>query len=324
MQLALRALHEFAAMPLAVVCGFCVLAAVSILADQKHVAGLDSARKAVSRVIGADAASQTLQGIAGGLVTVTSITFSVLLLAVQQTASSLSPVVFEQWVRRKSNQAFLGFFVGLAIFAYVVMAAVQPDTPPTLGAAIATVLTVVAMMILLVLVYMTLDQMRPESVMRLIHDRTLAAREREAPLVCRTRRQERCTAPVRATFTAVDTGYVNGIDLERLEEALRTAPAAEIRLHVTLGDYLAFGDVVATVRDADATTAQRLSDAVADAILVGRRRDLDYDATTGIDELANILWTNGSTSRQNPEIARQALDVLKDIAARLSVADPAT
>lgn len=44
---------------------------------------------------------------ATGLVTVTSITFSLLLLAVQQTASSLSPVVFDQFVRRRSNQIYL-------------------------------------------------------------------------------------------------------------------------------------------------------------------------------------------------------------------------
>ncbi len=36
--------------------------------------------------------------------TMISITFSVLLLAVQQTASSLGPVVFDQFLRRLSDQ----------------------------------------------------------------------------------------------------------------------------------------------------------------------------------------------------------------------------
>lgn len=65
-----------------------------------------------------------LQAIATGVVTVASISLSVLLLAVQQTTSSLSPVVLDQFIRRRGNQAFLGFFIGLALFAYVVMAAV--------------------------------------------------------------------------------------------------------------------------------------------------------------------------------------------------------
>ena len=70
-----------------------------------------------------------------------------LLLAVQQTASNLSPVVFDQFLRRKANQAFVGFFIGLVLFSYVVMAAVKDPTPPILGAAFATVLTVVALFI---------------------------------------------------------------------------------------------------------------------------------------------------------------------------------
>jgi hypothetical protein len=32
--------------------------------------------------------------------------------AVQQTASSLTPVVFDQFLRRTSNQVYFGFFIG--------------------------------------------------------------------------------------------------------------------------------------------------------------------------------------------------------------------
>jgi len=40
--------------------------------------------------------------------------------------------VFDQFVRRRANQVHLGYFVGLGIYAYVVLAAVQKDTPPTI------------------------------------------------------------------------------------------------------------------------------------------------------------------------------------------------
>jgi uncharacterized membrane protein len=84
-----------------VVLGFCVLAGLSIVADETTTVGLlNSARAAASEIVGKQAATAALQGIATGLVTVASITFSVLLLAVQQTASSLSPVVFDQFIRR--------------------------------------------------------------------------------------------------------------------------------------------------------------------------------------------------------------------------------
>lgn len=318
-----RAWREFALVPTVVVACFAALAVLTILADQSHGGALQSLRSAAGTVIGAKAASATLQAVATGLVTVTSITFSVLLLAVQQTASSLSPVVFDQFVRRRSNQIFLGFFVGLALYSYVAMAAVQDSTPPILGATMATVLTVVAMLFLLVLIYLTIDQMQAATVIRMIHERTLVARSREGALVRCTRRLEQSNDPVSASYRAETHGYVIGIELDALRRVLEQVPDAEIRLHVTIGQYVAHGDTIATVRDDDEQVARRLAEEVRTAILIGGRRDLDYDATTGIDELANIVWTNGSTARQNPEVARQALDALRDLVLRWVEEDPA-
>ncbi|MGC1215481.1 MAG: DUF2254 family protein [Micromonospora sp.] len=320
-----RAVREFAIVPLLVVLAFLVLAVVSILADQSHALGVDRLRSALHQLIGKEAATSALQAVATGLVTVTSITFSVLLLAVQQTATSLSPVVFDQFVRRRANQLLLGFFVGLTLYAYVVMTAVPGDTSPIIGAAVATLLTAVALMGLLVLVYTTIDQMRPVNVLRQIHDRTLRAREREIDLIRRTRRQEASPHPVTATYRSTTTGYVTRIDLTRLAAALRRIPSAEIRLQVALGEHLAYGDIVATIRDDDMRRAESLADEVRGAMVIGAAPDLDNDATTGIDQLGNIAWTSGSTAKQNPEVARQALHAVQDIAARwITGAQPGT
>jgi uncharacterized membrane protein len=319
-----RAFRELAAVPVLVVAAFCCLAVASIIADQTRSVGvLDAARTAAGHVVGRQAATAALQAIATGPVTVTSITFSVLLLAVQQTASNLSPVVFDQFIRRRSNQAFLGFFVGLALFAYVVMAAVKDATPPILGATIATVLTVVALAILLVLVFSTVAQMRPTSVVRAIHDRALAAREEEAALLRRTRRESTSGHDVAALYRARVTGYVTHVDLDLVASALESAGDAEICLHVTLGEHVSYGDTLATVLDGDLDRAESLARRVATALSVSPQRDLAHDPTTGIDELSNIAWTSGSTSKQNPEVAREALYALEDLAARWFTEDAA-
>jgi uncharacterized membrane protein len=319
-----RAFREFAATPLVVMLGFAVLAAVSIAGDQAHVSGLDAVRHALSHVIGKQAASTTLQAIATGLITVTSITFSVLLLAVQQTASTLSPVVFDQFVRRRTNQVFLGFFVGLALYAYVVMAVVQDKTPPIIGAFIATVLTVVSMLLLLALVYTSIDQMRPTNVVRQIHDRILDARRREGRTVTRTRRGPESSAPVRLTFRSSTTGYVTGVDVDALAGAVSNCRDGEVRLAVTLGQYVSYGDDVASVAAADDVAVEEFENALCEAVIISRQRNLDHDATTGIDQLGNIAWTSGSSSKHNPEVSREAMYALRDLAARLLEKDPAT
>lgn len=88
----------------------------------------------------------------------------------------------------------------MAVYAYVVLVAVQDKTPPITGAFLATVLTVVAMVFLIALIYNTVDQMRPVNVIRQIHDRVLTARRGEEPLVARTRREETANDPVRVTY----------------------------------------------------------------------------------------------------------------------------
>lgn len=318
-----RAATELAAVPLLIILGFCGLAVVSIIADQTHSVGvLNSARQAAGHVVGKQAASTALQAIATGLVTVASITFSVLLLAVQQTAANLSPVVLDQFIRRRSNQAFLGFFVGLTLFSYVVMAAVQNSTPPILGATLATLLTIVALLILLLLVYSTVAQMRPANVVRVIHDRALAARREEERILARTRRESTSGHPVAALYRAKITGYLTHLDLDRMQRALATAEDAEICLHVTLGQHISYGEPVATVRDGHIDRAEAIARHVAAALTVSAQRDLAHDPTTGIDQLGNIAWTSGSTAKHNPEIAREALNALEDIAARWLIDKP--
>ena len=317
-----RSVRELAAIPLLVVAAFAVLSAVSIVADQtRAVAVLDSVRDALGHVVGKQAASTALSDIATGLVTVTSITFSVLLLAVQQTASSLSPVVYDQFLRRRTNQAFLGFFIGLALFAYVVMAAVQDRTPPIVGATVATVLTLVALMILLVLVS-TINQMRPTSVLRMLHDRALAAREREAELIRRTRRRSTSDDDVAARYVSHATGYVSSINLARLADLVEGLEGVEIELAVTVGDHVSCGDLLAVVRDGDPDRAKRIAAELGHLLDLSQARSLDSDATTGVDEIGNIAWTSTSTAKHNPEVGREGLFSLRDLAARWILADP--
>lgn len=316
-----RAMREFALVPLLVVAALIALAAISIFADQVHGSLLTSLRESLGHYIGKQSASDILSAVATGLVTVTSITFSVLLLAVQQTASTLSPVVFDQFVRRRANQVYLGFFVGLALYSYLVMAAVQPDTPPIIGAFFATALTVVALSCLLFLVYSTIDQMRPDNVMRQLHDRAVRAHEREARLVARTRRRPESDAPVNAECLCDTFGYVESVSLSRLERALEEAErpgdeGAEIELCVAVGDEVVTGDVMARVRHRDPAVAERLAAAVRRSIEISPSPDIDFDATTAIGDISNIGWTSGSTSKHNPAIAQLAVHALRDLGAR--------
>lgn len=87
-----RAITSFLAIPTGVVALFVLLALGTYTLDQAQIAALRPTREfMVGHVVGDPEATSNLLGtIAGGIITVTSITFSLLLLALQQSAGSLT------------------------------------------------------------------------------------------------------------------------------------------------------------------------------------------------------------------------------------------
>lgn len=149
--------------------------------------------------------------IAGGIITVTSITIWLLLLALQQLAGSLTAEVYDQFLRRRHNQAYFGFFVGLALYALVTLATVNEGFNPIFGATLAFLLTIIALYLLIVLLYTTINQMRPSEVIDEIHGHILSARQGQLRFIRRTRRASRQGGASRISVTSAKSGYVTNV-----------------------------------------------------------------------------------------------------------------
>lgn len=101
-----RAFAEFLTIPSLVIAGCLFLAVGTYALDQSEIQILEPLRAVLRGRIFRDAkaTSDLLSTIGGSLITVTSITFSLLLLAVQQSAATLTPQVYDQFLRRRINQ----------------------------------------------------------------------------------------------------------------------------------------------------------------------------------------------------------------------------
>ncbi|MGN6441084.1 MAG: DUF2254 family protein [Arthrobacter sp.] len=310
-----RGIAEFLRLPLLITLVFgaaAVLASVlDSLGDQEPLRSLAEA------IVPGNEASQFVSAVATSLATVTSITFSVLLLAVQQTASSLTPVVLDQFLRRTSNQLYFGFFVGTTAFTFLVLGLAREDPAPVHGAVITLILTIVALVVLLLLIYGTIDQMRPQSVVRSIHELALRARESELVLLARTRKERSTAEGSRERAVRVqDSGYVVTIDIDRLARAARAfGPAGEIVVEGRLGEYLIYDDVVARLVPADPADSSYDEDILA-AFGLDDIRDVDVESGYAVDQLENIAWSTGTSAFQSPDTATAAVRTLTDLLGR--------
>lgn len=315
-----RAFSEFMTIPTVMVLAFLLLAVGTTALDRVNLPWLEAVRQRISTFlfINPDATSSLLSAVAGGVITITSITFSVLLLAVQQSASSLTFEVLDQFLQRKLNQVFFGFFVGLALYSVGVLATVSPDFNPVLGAVTVLLLTVVALYFLIFLIYSTISQMRPEVISKSIHDHALNARERQLHLIRRTRRTPGLDLPAGEVVRSSKSGFVTAIDVDAIvKSAERASGRIEVVLSVSVGSFVAFGDTLAEIKaEAEGLPGATLHRAVERAVELEFVRDLERDPVHGVGQLVNIAWTSISTSKQNPAAGQQVIQELRDLLAR--------
>ncbi|GAA3166147.1 hypothetical protein GCM10010466_66160 [Planomonospora alba] len=309
---------EFLLTPLLMMLGAVALAVGATLADMTSPAWPPGVRDAFLRLFPHENLVAMLRVIATGLVTVTTLTISALLVAISHTATTVAPVVFDQFLRRRANQAYFGYVAGCATYTYLVMAVSRPRWAGV-GALLAVVLAAGALVLLVFMAYVMIDQMRPTSVVRSIQDLAFRARLRQLPLLARSRPR-----PLRdgesLPVTTRSTGYVVDISTARLERLL--APSGEdveVSFQVRIGDLLAYGDTVARIRGGDEAQRRRIAGSVLDCVTIDRVRNADVDPDHAIEQLGNIAWAATST-RQNPDVALASVGALRDLSARCAAA----
>ena len=315
------AFAEFLSVPALIIAGFVLLAYATFVVDRSQPDWLMSARQLLQTFVFADfeATASLLGTISAGLITITSITLSLLLISLQQSASALTHQVYDQFLRSLHNQVYFGVFVGLSVYALITLASAGPMNP-VFGGAVALVLTILALVLLLALFYTTVDQMRPVMIIEAIHNHVLKARKVQLGLIRRTRREAQLTAPVRLGVRAQSHGFVTKIDVDAIEATASQAGAeVEALIRVTIGEYVVYGQLIAEVTAHGQADAELLAIKLEDAIHRATKRDLAADPLDGIEELETIGWTGISTAQSDPEAGVLTIYSLRDILARWSV-----
>jgi uncharacterized membrane protein len=139
-----RALQEFLALPLAIIVGFIVIALATGAMDRSNAAWLQPPLRVLSVFAPPKENQSMLRTVAPGMLSLMTITFVLLLTLVHRMADVFTWVVVEQFLRRRANQAFFGYFAGLSAFYVIVLTVVNP-TPSVFSTVAALVFSVVAL-----------------------------------------------------------------------------------------------------------------------------------------------------------------------------------
>jgi uncharacterized membrane protein len=280
---------------------------------------------------GAEGARGVLSAIAGTMITVTALVFSITVVALQLAASQLTPRVLRTFMSDRGNQVVLGFFIGTFTYALLVLRSVRAPLEqrggfvPAISVSVAIVLALVCVGLLIYFIHHGANSMRVSVVVDRVAAMTLGLVDELYP----EERQGRTTTladpmvpdeslvPVHAGAA----GYLQALDEEALV-ALARERAMTIRIEPCVGDFVLQGSQIASVLPAVDPDSE---DAIRDALRLGFERTAQADVEFGIVQISDIAVKALSPGINDPNTAMTCTDRLAEllvtVAGRLPAGD---
>ena len=308
---------------------FAIIAAYSVAGLVARVEVPDGWMRGVVFAGGAESARELLSTVAGSMITVTGVVFSLTVVALQLASTQYSPRVLRNFLRDPANQIVLAVFLATFAWAIAVLPTIriaqqgQPEYVPRLAVTLGTILVGLSLGMLVFFIHRLTTSIRIESIMRDARHETIETIDRVHPMA----REEAPTEPdvpqppPSAIAVAVNrSGYFQNTDLGRLLELARKHDAV-IAIEPTVGQHLVEGTLLARTwprNENHRVDAEALQSGISAAVSTGFERTMQEDVGFGIRQLTDIAVKALSPGVNDPTTAVDAIGHLSVIMARLA------
>jgi uncharacterized membrane protein len=261
---------------------------------------------------GAAEASIILSTIAGALITVVALTFSITIIVLQLVSSQYTPRALRGFLQDRITQFVAGSFFAISTYCLIVLTTL-PDSSsrdqsffPTISITFAMVLGSLGLVLLLIFIHHTGSVIQVTDITARIAMQTMQAMdlqyqtlisepfEVEPSLPSRTRYRDETPAHVCATHP----GYVQRIVFSRLHTILQR-PGIHLHLLVCPGDFVTEETIIAEVWPPEAADVA-CRKAIFESVYIERERDFFQDARFGVRQLADIALRALSPAVNDP------------------------
>lgn len=275
---------------------------------------------------GADSARQILSTIAGSIITLTGVTFSMTMVALVLAAGQYSPRVLRTFTRSRTSQIVLGVFAGTFAYTLLVLRSIRGGDEayvPAVAVTVAIVLAISDLGLLLLFIHHITTSIQVSSVIQNVTGETRGEIDRIFPLDAAPVGPARIHAtaaplPTGHRIPAGGTGYIEAIHVDAIVAAARAAGTV-VEMRLGPGDFAVEGAPIGVaVNPADPAALER---AVRDACPTGRDRSIRNDPSYGFRQLADIAIKALSPGINDPTTAGNAIDHLGGLLARLADLD---
>jgi uncharacterized membrane protein len=272
-----------------------------------------------------DAARQILSSLAGALITVVGVVFSIMIVTLTLASSQFGPRMLRTFIRDRGTQVTLGTFVATFFYAMLVLISIGSTFVPHLSVTMALALTAIDLGVLIYFIHHTATAIQlPEVIASIARDLNSALEaETGGPdphptgvngpsldvLQARLDRGGR-------VVTAPASGYLRFVKHATLVR-IAAESGAVIRLHYRPGHFITYGHPMAIVWPPE--VADTIGRRLENVHITGPLRTLSQDIAFGADQLVEIAIRALSPAVNDTFTALTCIDWLGDSLCKIAV-----
>ena len=244
----------------------------------------------------ASSAQQLLGVIAASTITVISIAFSLTILAMQQASAQYTPRVLRNFTSDKGNQLVLGVYIATFVYALLILRAVrEADSTtgafvPSVSASVGILLALLCIGLLVYFINHVATSLQATTVIRRVHTDLLDQINTLYPAdIGKPAPQHHAISQRLAPDSQVRAdkgGFVVRIDEQALE-SLRDNSIKQIEVPISIGEFVATGQIIATVTGSKNPTGAIYNE-IHSAVIINNQRSITDDPLFAIRQLVDI------------------------------------
>ncbi len=283
---------------------------------------------------GAEGSRGMLTAIAGSMLTVAALVFSLTLATITQVSSQYSPRVLRNFMRDRVNQVVMGYFIAVFAYCLVVLGTIRGTDEhkfvPATAVLAGLLLALGGVAALIFFIHHIAESLQTGTIVRRIFHETTEAIDTMFP----GRFGEPIDDPVKAeaalryadeqtgwhSVSAGQAGYLQRINTNGL---LRWATRQRVvlRIEQPMGAFVGAGTKLFSVRsgmERDDPNEADWPDDLLQYVSIGRHRNIEQDVAFGIQQLVDIALKALSPGINDTTTAIMAVDYLGAIGERLA------
>ncbi len=264
-----------------------------------------------------------LSTVAGSMITVAGVAFSITVVALSLASSQLGPRLLVNFMRDRGNQLVLGTFIATYLFCLVALArgTQRVDTVPTVSVTVGLGLAIASLAVLIYFFHHIASSIRAEKVVEVVSRDLERAIDRHFPSEPEEGRaldddDEPPSFEDATEVLAEGDGYVQRMDADRLV-AIAAEHALVLAARRRPGQFVVAGDTLLLARGT-ADIADELAGRLRGCFILGRHRTPEADVEHGVHQLVEVAVRALSPGINDPYTAISCVNWLSAMLAKVA------